>query len=330
MEINSIINGDALSVLKTLPNESVDSCVTSPPYWSLRDYNVAGQLGLEPTYQEYITKLCDIFDEVKRVLKPQGTCWVVIGDTYSAQRWTGKGEGQPINKMLDGHRDINPQRVTGLPSKCLVQIPARFAIEMCNRGWILRNELIWHKPRCMPSSAKDRFTVDFEKVFFFSKSTDYYFETQYEPLAEATIKRLKHPWRSLKDSKLDKKVIGMTPESFNRAAIKLLENPRRIKRAVWRVCPTSYREAHFAVYPEELIETPIKAGCPVGGIVMDIFMGAGTTGVVALKNNRNFIGIELNKDYIQIANKRIAKVSKEVNRGCHNIKFVNETLSFFE
>jgi len=305
MKTNVILHGDALTQLKTLPNDSVDCCMTSPPYWALRNYNVEGQLGLEETPEEYINKLCSIFDEVKRVLKPEGTCWVNLGDTYSSQRWTGKGEGQPINKIKDGHRDINPERITGLPEKCLVQIPSRFSLEMTNRGWILRNSLVWHKPVCMPSSAKDRFTIDYEMIYFFTKNTDYYFKTQYEPLANSTIERLKHPWRSAKSSKLSKQVIGMTPESFDKAAIKLLADRRRIKRSVWKIRPSNYHGVHFATYPEKLCETPLDAGCPVGGIVLDPFFGAGTTGLVALKQNKKFIGIELNNEYITMANKRL-------------------------
>ena len=174
---NKIIHGDSLEVLQTLPGESIDCVVTSPPYWALRDYGVPGQLGLESTFNEYISKLCDIFDEVKRVLKKEGTCWVNIGDTYVGSGFGAGGK----HHFLSDQALKNPTKFAGLPNKSLCQIPSRFAIEMCNRGWILRNEIIWHKPNCMPQSVKDRFTVDFEKIFFFVKSKKYYFETQYEP-----------------------------------------------------------------------------------------------------------------------------------------------------
>jgi len=209
--MNRIIQGNSLEVLKTLPDESVDCVVTSPPYWALRDYGVEGQLGLEPTFQDYITKLCDIFDEVRRVLKKDGTCWVNLGDTYFG---SGKGAGgdgsqkeswtwtekekricQNCGKEFIGRKfqnfcgsacsgvDNTKRKLKGkLEDKTLCQIPSRFAIEMTNRGWILRNKIIWHKPNAMPSSAKDRFTVDFEEVFFFVKNKRYYFETQYETL----------------------------------------------------------------------------------------------------------------------------------------------------
>src|SRR3990167_10820798 len=197
-DVNMIIQGDSLEILKTLPDESIDCAITSPPYWALRDYGVKGQLGLEPTFQEYITKLCDIFDEVKRVLKKEGTCWVNIGDTYmgnssySAKGRQGFGNDKigminkkqwtdPKHKNTVGRLRVREHTESGqIIEKSLCQIPSRFAIEMTNRGWILRNEIIWHKPNCMPSSADDRFTVDFEKIFFFVKNKKYCFKQQLE------------------------------------------------------------------------------------------------------------------------------------------------------
>ena len=173
LETGKIYQGDSLEVLRTFPDESVDCVVTSPPYWALRDYGVAGQLGLEPTFQEYISKLCDIFNEVKRVLKKEGTCFVNLGDTYS-----GNKEGKTDNKVSDYLKENSTgiHKKATITEKCLCQIPSRFAIEMCERGWILRNRLIWHKPNCMPSSVDDRFTVDYEDIFFFVKSRKYYFD----------------------------------------------------------------------------------------------------------------------------------------------------------
>jgi DNA modification methylase len=294
-----IIQGDCLTELKKLPDESVNCCITSPPYWALRDYGVAGQLGLEPTFQEYITKLCDIFDEVKRVLRKDGTCWVNIGDTYG-----GSGAGTWQNKPDDAkskevytlpYGKSSCSKMRGTPQdKCLLQIPSRFAIEMTNRGWILRNEIIWYKPNCMPSSVKDRFTVDFEKIFFFVKNKKYAFETQYEEMSsngeggftnKATCKYAKAGLASMVNAKVN-------PQGRN-------------KRCVWRITTKPYKEAHFAVFPEDLVETPIKAGCPESGTVLDPFCGSGTTGVVAKKLNREFIGIELNPEYIKLAEKRI-------------------------
>lgn len=314
MKTNTILQGDCLKQLKTLPEKSINMCMTSPPYWALRDYGVEGQLGLEPTFDEYINKLCDIFDEVKRVLRDDGTCWVNIGDSYG-----GSGNGQTPNMDADWiNNTINPQIKKGamihnfkrrnIQPKCLVGIPMRFAIEMVNRGWILRNTIIWHKPNCMPSSVKDRFTVDFEYIFFFSKKKKYYFETQYEPISESYAKD-KRPDRVIRQRFYDKsKYVKAGMIKKEEGDIKSLDKRNtkgRNKRTVWSICPRPFKEAHFAVYPEELCETPIKAGCPEQGIVLDPFFGAGTTGLVALKQNKKFIGIELNKEYIDIANKRL-------------------------
>ena len=184
MKSNAILHGPALEQLKTLESDSVDCCVTSPPYWALRDYKILGQLGLEPTFQEYITKLIEIFNQVKRVLKKEGSCWVNMGDTYSqgdtiSNRYglSGSTLDAPIKHKAD---HFSRKVVQSIPQKSLCLIPERFAIAMVDEGWILRNKIIWYKPNCMPSSAKDRFTVDWEYLFFFTKSQRYYFETQYE------------------------------------------------------------------------------------------------------------------------------------------------------
>ena len=306
MEVNKIYTGNCLEELKKLPNESVDMCMTSPPYWALRDYGVEGQLGLEPTFQEYINKLCDIFDEVKRVLKKEGTCWVNVGDTYGTQG----GQNRKTDKDYSKYDSIKlKNREIGSvllkePNmhKNLCNIPARFSIEMQNRGWILRNEIIWHKPNCMPSSAKDRFTVDFEKVFFFVKNKKYWFEQQIEGNAVYTRKGTGKPLHG---------VIGEGRNDRDRFANDITTVGRN-KRAVWTITTKPFKEAHFATYPEALIETPIKAGCPVGGVVLDPFFGAGTTGVVAKKLGRDFIGIELNPEYVRIAESRIKAVQERL------------------
>ncbi len=308
IESNRVIEGDCLEVLRTLPDESVNCVVTSPPYWALRDYGVDGQLGLEPTFQEYINKLCDIFDEVKRVLKKDGTCWVNMGDIYGGNMDRG-------NQRISGDhpRDCNCSYCSMrrpvvkndlVESKCLVQIPSRFAIEMTNRGWILRNEIIWHKPNCMPSSVKDRFTVDFEKVFFFVKNKKYWFETQYENYVENSDMAYRKKLRCGRKYGVKRPYEDNQPLSHSKTPA--IVNPQgRNKRTVWKVTTKPYKEAHFATYPEDLIEPMIKAGCPEGGIVLDPFFGAGTTGVVTKKQNKNYIGIELNPEYIKLAEDRI-------------------------
>ncbi len=258
---NKILQGDALTKLKELESESVNCIMTSPPYWALRDYGVEGQLGLEPTFDEYINKLCDIFEEAKRVLRKDGTCWVNLGDTYGGN--TSGGTMKMGNPEFNKNRPCRdntkiPSKKTELPSKCLTLIPMRFAIEMVNRGWILRNTIIWNKPNCMPSSAKDRFTVDFEYLFFFSKSKKYWFETQYEPhqSKQDLDRRTNKTWsNNIADGGTGKQNKGRSREEF-------YGKNGRNKRTVWRICPRPFKEAHFAVYPEELCETPIKAGCP--------------------------------------------------------------------
>jgi len=293
---NKIICGDALTVLKTLPAESVNCVVTSPPYFNLRDYGIKGQLGLESTFQEYINKLCDIFDEVKRVLRKDGTCWVNLGDTY------GGANSRASNGGRAGYGAEREGIYSRGVDKSLCQIPSRFAIEMCNRGWILRNEIIWYKPNCMPSSASDRFTVDFEKLFFFVKNKRYRFEQQYE----AHQAPMGKPRAFAKKGNNDRNDTGRiyNPQSDT--------SPQgRNKRCVWKIPTQPYTEAHFAVFPEKLCITPIRAGCPKGGTVLDPFCGAGTTGVVAAKLGRKFIGIELSEKYCEIARCRIRKETEQ-------------------
>lgn len=262
---NTVICGDAFSVLRTLPSESINMCCTSPPYFSLRDYGVDGQLGLEPTYTEYIIKLCNVFDEVKRVLKPDGTLWANMGDSYS-----GSSGGRPSPFQAKARRYKynfpKPPR-TDIPKKSLCLIPFRFAIEMVRRGWILRNVLIWKKPNALPESVTDRFTVDFEYLFFFAKSHFYYFEQQREPAVYA----------------------------------KGLRN----RRSILEVNTRPLADNHFAAYPEELVEMPIRAACPEDGIVLDPFLGSGTTALAAKKLGRKWIGIELNQTYCDMARKRL-------------------------
>ena len=373
--VNQILQGDSLTVLKTLPSESVNCVVTSPPYWSLRDYQVEGQLGLEKTFEEYITKLCDIFDEVKRVLRKDGTCWVNLGDTYSAKPTGSLGgifadrpskiacmEQRKYSK--DNNFDVTEQ----IPSKSLCLIPQRFAIEMVNRGWILRNTIIWHKPNCMPSSANDRFTVDFEYLFFFVKSKKYWFEQQFETMLsnDYDLNRMKNGRKEYKGKWSGNENAENFGSPRARTQRKTWDSKRiqsafvaggtngRNKRCVWIISTKPFPEAHFATFPEALIETPIQAGCPryvckkcgkgrekilekvkmpiwnktgkiveaqgvsgcnagfEGGIVLDPFMGAGTTAVVAKKQGKKYIGIELKQEYIDMANKRIRKIPESL------------------
>lgn len=303
---NKIIKGDALKILKTLPSESINCIVTSPPYWALRDYGVKGQLGLEKTFQEYINKLCDIFEEAKRVLKKDGTCFVNMGDSYIGtipKTAKDAGKNSIIAKKLASAYFTGGTRNQTLPDKCLAQIPSRFAIEMTNRGWILRNEIIWNKPNCMPSSVKDRFTVDFEKIYFFVKNKKYFFKTQFEPFeSNAYDKARMAKAREVHGGKWADQSGGAIK---TQRAFVAGNKEGRTKRTVWKINTKPFLGAHFATFPEALVEPMIESGCPQGGVVLDPFFGAGTTAVVALKLNRKYLGIELNQEYIKIAKKRI-------------------------
>ena len=252
MNKNNILHGSALDQLKALEADSVDCCITSPPYWSLRDYKTEGQLGLEPTFQEYIKKLVDIFGEVRRVLKKSGACWVNLGDTYGrGDRLTNKQ--QTIETNADRHLSKNPR--TGF-DKSLLCIPERFAIAMVDAGWILRNKIIWYKPNCMPSSAKDRFTVDWEYLFFFTKSQRYYFETQYEPIISNPQERGDYSFGGKREEGYG------NPTYTGKRWIHENSPLGRIKRCVWKIATQPFAEAHFATFPPALVKTPLLATCP--------------------------------------------------------------------
>ena len=312
MEPNTIHTCDALTGLRLLPDESVDCIVTSPPYWQMRDYGIgsivwpdgwSGQLGLEPTREEFIAHLCLVFDECRRVLKPSGTLWVNLGDSYSKPykynrrqdpKWSENSKNSDC--LIDIKVDTVRHRI---PSKSLCNIPNKFADEMILRGWVLRNEIIWYKPACMPASVRDRFTVDFEKMFFFTKSQRYYFEQQFEPYAASSFDRYKNPV-TLNGKSEKYRCISGKPHG------RLEINPRgRNMRCVWRIPYEPSHEAHYAMYPSRLVETPIEAGCPEGGLVLDPFMGSGTTAVVARRLGRHYIGFEPNPEYVAICEKRL-------------------------
>jgi DNA modification methylase len=318
-----LYNSDTLTCLKQFPDASIDCVVTSPPYWALRDYQDERQLGLEPTPKEYLSKLLQIFDEVYRILKPTGTCWVNLGDTYAG---SGKGAGGFSEKSTLGsfssenvkYRRLSkeswnfskkPKINENIKSKSLCLIPERFAIGMIERGWILRNQIIWNKPNAMPSSAKDRFTVDFEKIFFFTKNKKYYFKQQLESYSE---KRKPHIDK-INDSSKIKEYMNKNLMS-KRKEINFYTQGGRNKRTVWQINTKPFKDSHFAVFPPEIPETCIKAGCPEGGIVLDPFMGSGTTAIVSAELGCNWIGIELNPEYCDI-------IIKRIKQNCNGIFF---------
>lgn len=303
--LNRVLCGDSLKVLRTLPDESVDCIITSPPYYNLRDYGRAGQIGLESGFDEYLEKLFAVFDEARRVLKNSGTCWVVIGDSFG-------GSGTAVKQVADYAKARRKHRhapktthARGRYAKCLLQIPSRFAVGMIEKGWILRSEIIWHKPNVLPSSAIDRFTVDFEKIFFFAKNSLYYFKQQFEPLADA--ERLKRRFFNPESVQKYKyaSFSAINQDKIEESRQRILKRGMRNKRCVWTIGTSRFLGEHYATFPERLIETPILAGCPKDGIVLDPFMGSGTTAIVAKKLGRNFIGIDLNPKYMSIAKNRL-------------------------
>lgn len=282
---DKLLWGDCKEIVATLPDNCVDCVVTSPPYWNLRDYEVEGQLGLEDSYLDYITKLCDLFDEIKRVLKPEGSVFVDIGDTYY------------------GSTKVKTNKATKLSPRTLTMIPARFGIEMLNRGWIIPNKIIWHKPNIMPRPCKKRFIVNYEEIFFFVKQENYYFQTQYEPFATPNLGDLKV---SVGDKYKDEnvKVENKSIQKFYNK-VKDGEVEGRIMRSVWKIAVSNQDCFHKAPYPEQLIVPILNAVCPPNGIVLDPFMGTGTTAIVALKQDKHFIGIDLDNRAIEYAQNRI-------------------------
>lgn len=297
--MNKIISGNSLDVLKTMESESVDCIITSPPYYQLRNYGQSNEeIGKEETPQEYIAKLMDIFDECYRVLKNDGTMFVNISDTY-----VGTGIKNPINDgAKESYRDYSTRKnPKTIKKKSLIGIPSRLEIALIDSGWILRNEIIWHKPNAMPSSVKDRFTIDFEKIFFLTKSQKYYFKQQKEVMKT----------QDLSQPRGSKGVINQLNGGLRNIGQDRYEPPKdymRNKRTLWSISTQASAIKHFAMYPEELVETMIDCGCKKNGIVLDPFAGAGTTLKVAKKLGYNYIGIELYEENCSIIEKRLKEV----------------------
>jgi DNA modification methylase len=296
--------GNCLDVLKTMDDESVHCCVTSPPYWALRNYDHPDQLGQEPTPEEYVNNLVEIFREVKRVLQDDGTLWLNLGDSYVGTGSKGKHK-DPKSTSRNGQTSATNNKVQGLKSKDMVGIPWRVAFALQQDGWYLRSDIIWHKNNCMPSSVKDRPTSSHEHIFLLAKSQKYYYNK------DAILEPLAHPelcdkgpsgFGGLKHTAMSKNTTNSTYSGRKYDAKKL---KGKNKRDVWTVPTSGYKGSHVAVYPPKLIEPCILAGCPNGGIVLDPFSGAGTTGVVAIQNGKQYIGIELNPEYVKLSEDRI-------------------------
>lgn len=300
-----ILPGDALEQLKTLDPATVQTCITSPPYWGLRDYGVDGQLGLEPTPEEYIARLVEIFAEVKRALKDDGTLWIVLGDSYAANRSYQVTD----TKWRDVGNEKGSEVPPGLKPKDLCMIPARVALALQADGWYLRSDIIWAKPNPMPESVTDRPTSAHEHIFLLAKSQRYFYD------ADAIREDFNYPDRTYSPDVSGHKTAELAKQG-NRSTAGLHDgreqygNPSigRNKRNVWTVATKPYPEAHFAVYPPALIEPCVLAGSAEGDTVLDPFCGSGTTGEVAYKHRRQFIGIELNPEYVQLAEKRLKEV----------------------
>ena len=296
--LNTFLQGDAVEVLKTIPENVVDCCITSPPYFGLRDYGVDGQIGLEPTMAEYIDKLVNVFSEVKRVLKPSGTLWLNLGDSYAGSGGMGSDADKKAKRGMAIIKNYNRQRnVDGISPKNMLGVPFRVAFALQGSGWILRQDIVWYKPNPMPESVTDRCTKAHEYIFLLTKSKKYYYD--YKTIQEPSIYPNDNRKSRVHANAKDLKRIG------NKLQAGDTTYPNRNKRSVWTIPTKPYKGAHFATFPEELINPMILAGSPVNGIVLDPFMGAGTVALASRKKQRNFIGIELNPDYIELAKERL-------------------------
>ena len=304
--INKIQQGNSLDILKQMPDNSVDCVITSPPYWQLRDYGYDDQWGLEPTYQEYLEHLWSLMDETYRILKPTGTAWINLGDTYAT-----KSGNMGVKEQWDGlnkDRDTNfPQSPAGKLHKCLLLIPHRFAIGCIDRGWIVRNDIIWAKRNGMPESVTDRFSKKHEYFFLMVKQSKYYFDLDgiRDKHKEVSIKRLEQNIDKQKGS--DRSLLGGYKTNGNMKAVgdlNLGKNPGDVSD-FWDITTKGSSEKHYASFNFKLIEKPIIAGCPEGGIILDPFCGVGTTLIRALQLGRRVIGIDGSKEYCEIATNKI-------------------------
>lgn len=340
---NTIINADVLDGLNQIPDEFVDCVVTSPPYYGLRDYGVEGQIGLEKTSEEYVKKMVEVCREIKRVLKKEGTFWLNLGDSYYNYR-PGRGQSLVKQSLSNSKQDLpyicarRGNKLEGLKEKDLIGIPWRVAFALQSDGWYLRQDIIWAKPNPMPESVTDRCTKSHEYIFLMSKSSKYYFDSEAikEPLVKASHIRLA---QDIANQRGSNRVPGKTNgpmkavakgltfggqkrknykpkigdpnfrngfEQWGREYIPAISGKAN-KRSVWTVATQPYKDAHFATFSPKLITPCILAGCPPEGIVLDCFIGSGTTALVARSLGRNYIGIELNKDYLPLIEKRLAQ-----------------------
>ena len=347
----SLLLGDCRDMLPTIDSDSIDCCITSPPYFGLRDYGCAGQIGLEPTPDEFVAEMVSVFNEVRRTLKPEGTLWLNLGDSYASsgrggdsgrsglqgttasQDQSKNAAGQRIGKGSSFRRDRAPRQDTQhrrggtAKSKDLIGIPWMVAFALRADGWFLRQDIIWAKPNPMPESVTDRCTKAHEYLFLFAKSRFYHFDSAaiQEPRSSSNTRgvagwavgaadhsSLRHN-RDKGNAKTFRGGQYVNGNKFNNSHATERSSRgntppssgRRNRRSVWTISTQAYPDAHFATFPEALVEPPILAGCPLGGTVLDPFMGSGTTGAVAARHGRNFTGIEISPEYSEMARRRI-------------------------
>ena len=308
-----ILQGNCIDKIKELDDNSIDCVVSSPPYFGLRDYGVDGQFGLEKTYHDYLANTVKVFKTFKPKLKDTATIWWNVGDSYHNYRPTNNKQGMykkpdyPKQSIAGNRQDLpkhslkRNQRYQEIKEKDLMMIPNRVAIALQDAGWYIRSEIIWHKPNPMPESVRDRPTSCHEKIWLITKNKKYYYDHE-------AIKEPAKDWGT-RDRKKGSAFVDATPGRSKQTGGKdcNFAEKGKNKRNVWTITTKPFKDAHFATFPKDLIEPCIKAGCPEGGVVLDPFGGSGTTGIVAALNNRNAILIELNQNYIDIANKRIDK-----------------------
>lgn len=339
--INSIIHGDALQTLKKFPSGSIDCVIFSPPYWQLRDYGWKGQWGLEKTFEGYLQNLWNLMDELKRILKQQGTVWVNLGDTYGTQSGTSLGFKFEISSTIPRKENGSLLLKRKVPHKCLLLLPHRFAIGCIKRGWLVRNDIIWAKPNGMPESTKDRFTKKHEYIFFLTKNRKYFFDLDSirEAYKQSSLDRanrgvsVSNKWingadgqqpHNLSQPRLHRtKITAEYTEKFGSSRARYYRGKKYLSNGIhpkgknpgdvsdfWVISTKPNSQKHFAAFNRDIITKPLLAGCPKKGIVLDPFCGIGTTGVRAIELGRKFIGIEGKKAYCKIAAKNITEAQK--------------------
>jgi DNA modification methylase len=319
--VTVIFHGDARTVLASIPDRTVQTCVTSPPYFGLRAYLPDGHpdKGLDPTPDAYVADMVALFREVRRVLRDDGTLWLNLGDSYAG---SGKGawdipddekKRRGVKESYRPNKAIPTGKITqtGFKPKDLIGIPWRVAFALQADGWYLRQDLIWHKPNPMPESVTDRCTKAHEYIFLMSKSPRYYFDQEAIKEPAVTEDRTKSSWKTRKNSEPARRGdLGVSGHVTRTAT--LASGEGRNPRSVWTVGSRPYKGAHFATFPPDLITPCILAGAPPGGLVLDPFLGSGTTAVVAAKHGRECWGIELNAEYIELAKERLCELDAPV------------------